>query len=73
MNNPETRKGWDKGPKDFINLQGDDENSVFRLCYHSPFFLISERDCVDKRIQFYHEGLSYDFSSSVDEGVRILF
>jgi len=33
----------------------------------SPYFLISERDLLEKRIEFYHNGIYYNFNSSIND------
>lgn len=33
----------------------------------SPGFFIAERDVLDKRIEFYHNGIYYNFNSSIND------
>lgn len=38
---------------------------------HSPIFFISEREVINKRILFFHNGASYNLSTSIDDYVEI--
>ena len=37
------------------------------MIVNSPMFLISERDLVDKRLEFWHEGIYYNTNTSINE------
>ena len=39
----------------------------------SPILIISERDIVDKRIEFTYDEIYYNFSTSVEKDVRFIF
>jgi len=39
---------------------------------NSPIFFISERDTVDKRMEFIHEDVFYNFTTSIEEGVTTI-
>lgn len=58
---------WDHSIKDIILKEQDDSVEIFDMIIKSPGFFISERDIVDKRIHFFHEGIYYNFCSSIDE------
>ena len=74
---PEWRLKWDSASVKSLNMyteQIDDFKigSGMRLAkvhFYSPIFFISERDSLEKRIQFFHEGVSYNYSSAVQEEV----
>ena len=67
--NPECRLKWDKGLKQLVKLEGGEESYVIRSWMHSPMFMVSEREVIDKRIEFYHEGNYYCVSTSVPDDV----
>jgi hypothetical protein len=46
---------------------GTDSAYILYAHYHSPIFFISERDVLDKRIEFVHNGIYYNLSTSVDD------
>jgi len=68
MNIPEKRLKFDTSLKDYKILERIN-NEVYLLHYvcKSPMILVSERDVVDKRFDFYHNDIYYDFSSSVKD------
>ena len=77
MNDPEKRLKWDKSIR-YYKIVERHNNEVYLLHYicKSPMLFVSERDVVDKRYDFYEEGIYYDFSSStkddlvpIEEGV----
>jgi hypothetical protein len=51
-----------------MNEDGETSYIVHNTCL-SPVFFISERDCVDKRIEIMQDGIYYNFSSSISEDV----
>jgi hypothetical protein len=70
MYNVEKRKKWDDSYKDLIKIDGNDEVYIIRSIMKSPMIMISERDMVDKRIEFIFEGIYYNFSTSVNNTVN---
>ena len=66
MNIPEKRLKWDKSIREYKIVEKQN-NEVYLLHYicKSPMLFVSERDIVDKRYDFYINGIYYDFSSSV--------
>ena len=68
MNIPEKRLKWDKSIR-YYNIVERHNNEVYLLHYiiKSPMLFVSERDVVDKRYDFYVDGIYYDFSSSVKD------
>jgi len=70
MYKPELRLSWDDGFKEFTILEGNDEVYAFKSWFKSPMFIISERDFVDKRIEFIKDNIYYNFCSSLDEKVK---
>ena len=67
MLNPEIRMSWDKNFKEFKILENGENYAVFKIWMFSPIFFISERDIIDKRIEFYDKGVHYYLASSVDD------
>ena len=65
MNIPEKRLKWDNSIRDYKIVEKYNEE-VYLLHYicKSPMLFVSERDVVDKRYDFYENGIYYDFSSS---------
>jgi hypothetical protein len=68
MNDPEKRLKWDKTIREY-KIKERINNEVYLLHYicKSPMIFVSERDVVDKRYDFYVNGIYYDFSSSVKD------
>jgi len=69
---PELRVTWDEGFKEFKKIEGNEEIYIVKAWFKSPMFIISERDVVDKRIEFFKDNVYYNFSSSVDDKVTII-
>ena len=67
MNNPEKRIKWDNSIR-YYNIVERHNDEVYILHYicKSPMLFVSERDIVDKRFDFYENGIYYDFSSSAN-------
>lgn len=68
MNIPEKRLKWDQSIREYQIVERHN-NEVYLLHYiiKSPMFMVSERDVVDKRYDFYENGIYYDFSSSTKD------
>ncbi len=78
MFNPEIRKKWDSNIKEMIWYTSDlNEIKLNPQCYlvkvhcYSPVFFISERDILDKRIEFEYNGAVYNYTSSISEEVKL--
>lgn len=71
--NPEVRTKWDTSVKLMQKLEGDNEAYVIRNWMNSPGFLISEREVIDKRFEFFYDGVYYNISASVNEDVINIF
>lgn len=67
---PELRISWDDGYKEFTKIEGNNEVYVIKSWMKSPMFIISERDIVDKRIEFFKEDIYYNFASSINDDVN---
>ena len=63
----EKRKLWDKGVKEYKIVEGDDSNGILYTCMNAPIKLISERDMVDKKADFFENGDFYSFSTSTED------
>ncbi len=68
--NPESRLGWDKSLKVLKKLEEGEEAYVVRSWMHSPMFMVSERETVDKRVEFIYKNTYYCLSNSVPEQVK---
>ena len=53
-------------------IEGNNSSFVIRTCFGSPFEFISERDAVDKRLNFRYDNSIYSFSSSVENVFLLL-
>ena len=67
------RSSWDTGLKQYKILEGSEDgkeiNCIVLNWLKSPLPLVSERDIVDKRYEFYHDGKIYSFESSVNDEI----
>jgi len=66
MYDPEIRKSYDSSFKEYSIHEISDNYSVFRIHLPSPFFLVSERDFVDKRVWFIADNCYYNLATSID-------
>jgi len=68
MYDPNRRANWDENVKSMNIVEGDYPNSyIIKTWMKSPVFFISERDILDKRIEFWYNGVYYCFGNSIDE------
>ena len=71
LNYVKERSSWDSQLKSYKIIEGSEEGKEVKCIIHSwlksPMFLVSERDLVDKRYEFYHEGRFYSCQSSVND------
>jgi hypothetical protein len=70
MNDPQTRLKWDTSLKDYKIIEGNKENYILHYIMKSPMIFVSERDVIDKRLDFYENDIYYDFSSSINDNVK---
>ena len=65
------RSSWDTQLKLYKVIEGSEEGNEVKCLVQnwtkSPMFLVSERDIVEKRYDFYHEGKFLSFASSVND------
>jgi hypothetical protein len=73
MNEPEKRMKWDKSLKEYKIIEGNKENYILHYVMKSPMIFVSERDVIDKRLDFYNDDVYYDFSSSVNDNVKYFY
>ena len=84
MLNVKERTSWDQQLKSYKVIEGNEEGQEIKCILHnwlkSPMFLVSERDIVEKRYDFYYNGSYYNYESSVndkflppEEGVTRIF
>lgn len=71
MNSPAMRRTWDKAIKEYNIIKGNEEIYILYTVMKSPVFIISERDMVMKRIDFFHGNDFYFFSRSIEDPVII--
>jgi hypothetical protein len=64
---PEIRAEWDLNIKSVQSIKYTDTYSIVHTHLKSPLFIISERDIVDKKIEFISDGICYNFKTSVDD------
>lgn len=71
MLNIKERSSWDTQLKSYTLIEGSEEGKEIKCILHnwtkSPMFLVSERDCVNKRYDFFYDGKFYSFESSVND------
>ena len=67
MNDPATRKKWDKGLNEYKKVKGDNKMYLVYSLTTKPMMFVSERDIIEKRYDFYIGDVYYDFSSSVND------
>lgn len=68
--NSTERLKWDKSLKSLEILEGDERSCIIRSVIHSPMPMVAERETIDKRSQFFHEGIHYNIATSVPEDVK---
>ena len=73
MNDPQMRLKWDTSLKDYKIIEGNKENYILHYVMKSPMIFVSERDVIDKRLDFYSDEIYYDFSSSINDNVKFIF
>ena len=66
MYDGEKRKTWDINAKEYKIYENNENYAIYKYWMFSPVFFISERDVIDKKIQFIHDGVFYYISTSVD-------
>jgi len=71
ITNVKERTRWDNQLKKYEVIEGNEEGKEINCLVHnwmkSPMFLVSERDSIEKRYEFCHEGKIYIFESSVND------
>ena len=71
LNYTKERSSWDPQIKTYKVIEGNEEGKEIKCIVQnwlkSPMFLVSERDIVEKRFEFYHEGKFYSCESSVND------
>ena len=67
MFKPELRMKWDSSAKNITKKEGGDGNYVVHTHIQSPVFFISERETIDKRVEFYYNDIFYCLSTSVSD------
>lgn len=65
----EERIKWDKSLKAFNKLLENENFYIVQVWIYSPVIFVSERDHIDKRINFYDDGKFFNFCSAIPDGV----
>ena len=67
INNPEKRPKWDVTLKDYRHLEATDIYSILYSLMKKPNMFISQRDMIDKKIDFYANNRFYSFATSTPD------
>ncbi len=67
---PEIRKTWDNSIKTIERTYITNISSIQYCHYSSPIFFISERDVVDKRVDFSYNNIYYNLSTSIENDLE---
>lgn len=67
---PEHRVKWDRTLKSLTKIETQESAYTVRTWNHSPLFLVSERETIDKRFEFFLNGDYYCYSSGINENVN---
>ena len=70
MDIPAKRLSWDSSIKEYkIIEKNKNKEEIYLLytIYKSPIIFVSERDVIEKRYDFFENGIYYDFASSVKD------
>ena len=62
---------WDKNLREFRIFERGENYAIYKLWMYSPIFFISEREIIDKRIEFFFGGAYYYLSTSIDNYIEI--
>lgn len=72
INDREKRLKWDKSLKEYKVIEGNRSKAyVLHSWLRSPMVFVSERDFVEKKVDFFHNEQFYSFYSSLNDDVRI--
>ena len=66
---PEKRIIWDKAVKKYEILKKCDGFNIVHTWMNKPIIIISERDYIEKKFEFYNNGFYYSYSSSIDDNI----
>lgn len=67
INNPEKRLQWDVTLKEYKNVEATDIFSILYSLMKKPNMFISQRDIIDKKVDFYANNRYYSFSTSTPD------
>jgi hypothetical protein len=70
MDIPAKRLSWDSSIKEYKIIEKNkskEEIYLLYTIYKSPIIFVSERDIIEKRYDFFENGIYYDFASSVKD------
>ena len=66
---PEKRIIWDKAVKKYEILKKCDGFNIIHTWMNKPIIIISERDYIEKKYEFYNDGNYYSYSSSINDNI----
>jgi hypothetical protein len=58
---------WDENIKEMEIMEEFDNSFIIHTSYNKPIFFISERDIIEKKVDFYFNNKYYSYSSSVSD------
>lgn len=61
------RKKWDENIKEIKIIEEYENSYLIHTSYNKPIFFISERDILEKKVEFYFNNKYYSYSSSVSD------
>lgn len=67
MYDPVIRNKYDNTLKEFKIYEEGEYYNIYKNWIYSPVFFISERDMVNKRIEFIKDDIYYNLATSVDD------
>lgn len=70
INNPEKRPKWDVTLKEYRYLEVTDIYSILYSLMKKPNMFISQRDMIDKKIDFYANNRFYSFATSTPDELQ---
>lgn len=58
---------WDENIKEMEIMEEFDNSFIIHTSYNKPIFFISERDIIEKKVDFYFNNKYYSYSSSISD------
>jgi hypothetical protein len=67
MYDVEIRMGYDTTLKEYKIYEQGKHYNILKTWIHSPIFFISERDIINKRIEFIKDDVYYNLATSIED------